>query len=157
MCVTRHRMICFGLPSSLAYGVFVSQLIRYTLLAPFTNVLFRKLYGRYDGPNFSIWRVPLANVELQSEGRPIIVTSQTIKLNINFMTLNPNFTFTELREVFIAFATDVASQQWTFTILSLFGTSICFNCWDIVFWYILRGTIHEKTLVFRGKHGNLLL
>ena len=130
--ITKFPLLRSNIPSSSPYCVFISQLtcIRYAGTCssnecfiqrskwPSNKLLkqwytmkssFTKLYGRY-GSYWSIWSVHLANVKWNSEARPVTVTSQPFKLYTNFMTLIPNLTFTELRDV------SMTNQQWAYTL-----------------------------------------
>ena len=117
--ITNFPFLSSNIPSSPAYGVFISQLIRYSracssyecfilrarrlsskllkqgYLAERLKSSFRKFYGRYWGSYSAIWSIPLTNVKWHSDPWPT-VTSQPIRLPTNFMTLIPSLTFTEL-------------------------------------------------------------
>ena len=105
-----------------AYGVFISQLIRYAQACSSYEYFIlraRRLAVSYSNRDTSwntwnrhsrsfwsirgfysaIWSLPLTNVKWHSDLRPVTVTSQPIRLFTNFMTLIPSLTFTELRVV----------------------------------------------------------
>ena len=118
--ITNFSFLSSNIPSSPAYGVFISQLIPYTragssyecfilrarrlsskllkqgYLVERLKSSFRKFYGRYGdlirqyGPGDLF-----ANVEWHSDPWTT-VTSQPIRLSTNFMTFIPRLTFTEL-------------------------------------------------------------
>ena len=100
--------------SSPAYGVFISQLIRYAracssyecfilrarrlsskLLKQGYLVERLKVLWSIRGSCWAIWSNPLTNVKWHSDPWPT-VTSLPIRLSINFMTFIPSLTFTEL-------------------------------------------------------------
>ena len=118
--ITNFPFLSSNIPSSPAYGVFISQLIRYSracssyecfilrarrlsskllkqgYLAERLKSSLRKFYGRYGGSYSAIWSIPLTNVKWHSDPWPT-VTSRPIRLSTNFMTLIPSLTFTDYK------------------------------------------------------------
>ena len=117
-CLLFSQQLFSNIPSSPAYGVFISQLIRYPALAPRMNVFFilrvrrlsgnllkqgylverlnlsfGKFYGRL-GDLFAIWSFPLTNIKWHSDPWPT-VTSKPIRLSTHFKTFIPTLTFIE--------------------------------------------------------------
>ena len=149
-----------NIPSSPAYGVFISQLIRYVracssyecfilsarilsskllkqgYLVERLKSSFRKFYGRY-GDLFQQYEVSLSrmlNVNLtldQLQSFPNRSDFPPI-----FMTLKPGLTFTELRLVSMEHLQRVllaSKEHLSFRTpgsVPLLGTCLCSNCWD---------------------------
>ena len=154
--ITNFPFLSSNIPSSPAYGVFISQLIRYdracsshecfilrarrhsSKLLKQGNLVerlkssFRKSYGR---SYWAIWSHPLTNVKWHSDLLPT-ATSQPITLSTNFMTFIPSLTFTELWVVSMEHLQRVwlASRERlpfrTPGSVPLFGTCLCSNCRD---------------------------
>ena len=96
------------------------------------------------------WSVPLANVKLYSEARPVRVTINPIRLFANFMALISSLTLAKLRyektstKMYTQFEIGYVSIEHLWRcdmpagiaypsrhlVLSLFGTSIYCNSWD---------------------------
>ena len=117
--ITNFPFLSSNIPSSPAYGVFISQLIRYAracssyecfilrarrlsskllkqgYLVERLKSSFRKFYGRY-GDLVEQYGVTLSRMfKWHSDPWPT-VTSLPIRLSTNFMTFIPSLTFTEL-------------------------------------------------------------
>ena len=116
--ITNFPFLSSNIPSSPAYGVFISQLIRYSracssyecfilrarrlsskllkqgYLAERLKSSFRKFLWSIWGSYSAVWSIPLTNVKWHSDPWPT-VTSQPIRLSTNFMTLIPSLTFTD--------------------------------------------------------------
>ena len=121
--ITNFPFLSSNIPSSPAYGVFISQLIRYARASSsyecfilravrLPNKLFgqgyvnerlrsylRKFYGRYGDFYQTIWGHPLPIVTRHSGWWPSTVTPSITPILI--WTLLPNWLFTLLREVSI--------------------------------------------------------
>ena len=102
-----------NIPSSPAYGDFISQLTRYARACSsdecfilramrLSGKLLKERYlverlqssfSKFNG--LIIWRLPLTNAKWHSDRRPVTVTSQPIRLFTKFMTWIPSLTFTE--------------------------------------------------------------
>ena len=117
--ITNFPFLSSNIPSSPAYGVFISQLIRYAracssyecfilrarrlsskllkqgYLVERLKSSFRKFLWSIRGSCWAIWSNPLTNVKWHSDPWPT-VTSLPIRLSTNFMTFIPSLTFTEL-------------------------------------------------------------
>ena len=117
--ITNFPFLSSNIPSSPAYGVFISQLIRYAracssyecfilrarrlsskllkqgYLVERLKSSFRKFLWSIRWSYWAIWSNPLTNVKWHSDPRPT-VTSLPIRLSTNFMTFIPSLTFTEL-------------------------------------------------------------
>ena len=150
-CITNFPFLSSNIPTSPAYGVFISQLIQYARACSWygcfilratwlSNKLFehgyvkeclkwslRKFYGRY-GDLIKEYEVSLSQM-LNDILWPDHIqwqppTDQTV----------PNSTFYRILSGFhITFATGVACQQGTLTLDTWscpFGTCICSTCWD---------------------------
>ena len=118
--ITNLPFLSSNISSSPAYCVFISQVIRYAracssyecfilrarrlsnkllkqgYLAERLKSSFRKVYGRYGDliQQNEVYNVPLTNVKWHSDPWPT-VTSQPIRLSINFKTFIPSLTFTD--------------------------------------------------------------
>ena len=116
--ITNFPFLSSNIPSSTAYGVNISQLIRYAqacssyecfilrarrlsskllkqgYLAERLKSAFRKFLWSIRGSYLAIWSTPLTNVKWHSDPWPT-VTSQPIRFSTNFMTLIPSLTFTD--------------------------------------------------------------
>ena len=116
--ITNFPFLSSNIPSSPAYGVFISQLIRYAracssyecfilrarrlsskllkqgYLVERLKSSFRKFYGRY-GDLVEQYGVTLSRMKWHSDPWPT-VTSLPIRLSTNSMTFIPSLTFTEL-------------------------------------------------------------
>ena len=116
--ITNFPFLSSNIPSSPAYGVFISQLILYAracssyecfilrarrlsskllkqgYLVERLKSSFRKFWS-IRGSYWAIWSNPLTNVKWHSDPWPT-VTSLLIRLSTNFMTFIPSLTFTEL-------------------------------------------------------------
>ena len=132
--ITNFPFLSSNIPSSPAYGVFISQLIRYAracssydcfilrtrrlsskllkqgYLVERLKSSFRKFYGRY-GDLIEQYGVTLSRMLNDILTPWPTVTSLPIRLSTNFMTFIPSLTFTRIMSGFHgAFATGVASQ-----------------------------------------------
>ena len=121
--ITNFPFLSSNIPSSPAYGVFISQLIRYAYACSSYECFFflraRRLSSKLleqgipcgtleiviqevlwsiRGSYWAIWSNPLTNVKWHSDPWPT-VTSLPIRLPTNFMTFIPSLTFTELSVV----------------------------------------------------------
>ena len=151
--ITNFPFLSSNIPTSPAYGVFISQLIRYARACSsygcfilkatrLSNKLLeqgyvkerlksslRKFYGRY-GDLIKQYEVSLlTNVKWHSVTWPYTLTTPY------WSDLVPNSTFYRILSCFHrTFATDVACRQGTLTPPDtwshLFGTCICSTCWD---------------------------
>ena len=117
--ITDFPFLSSNIPSSPAYGVFISESIRYArafssyecfilrarrlsnkliIQGYFMERLkssFRKFYDRYGGSHSAIWSLPLTNGKWHSDPWPT-GTSQPIRLSTNLITFIPSLTLTEL-------------------------------------------------------------
>ena len=113
--ITNFPFLSSNIPSSSAYGVFISQLIRYARACSSYECFilrarrlsskllkqgclamkssFRKFYGRYEDLIHQ-YEVSLSLMLWHSDPWPT-VTSQPIRLSTNFMTFIPRLTFTD--------------------------------------------------------------
>ena len=116
--ITNFPFLSSNIPSSPAYGVFISQLIRYSracssyecfilrarrlsnkllkqgYLAERLKIVIQEVLWSIWGSYSAVWSIPLTNVKWHSDPWPT-VTSQPIRLSTNFMTLIPSLTFTD--------------------------------------------------------------
>ena len=136
--ITNFPFLSSNIPSSPAYGVFISQLLRYAracssyecfilrvrrlssklvkqgYLAESLKSSFRKFYGRY-GDLIQQFEVSLSRMlndilTLDQQWLP-----KTIRLSTNFMTFIPSLTFTDYEWFPWSICTGVACQQGTLT------------------------------------------
>ena len=157
--ITNWPFLSSNIPSSPAYGVFISQLIRYARACSvyecfilrarrFSSMLlkqgylleclkssFRNFNGRY-GDLIQQYEVSFSRMLND------ILTLDQLQWLANLSDFSPiSWPWTELDLHRItsgfhgAFATDVACQQWTLTfpetwLRPLFGTCFCSNSWD---------------------------
>ena len=156
--ITNFPFLSSNIPSSPAYGVFISQLIQYARACSsyecfilrarrLSSMLikqryslerlkssFKKFYGRY-GDFSAIWSIPLTNVKWHSDPWPT-VTSQPIWLSTNFMTFIPSLTFANY-EWFpwsicngCGIPAENAYPSGHLVASPHCGTFLCSNCWD---------------------------
>ena len=156
--ITNFPFLSSNIPSSPAYGMFISQLIQYARAC--SLLLFHSVgqatflwatQSRIPRGTLEIviqevlwsiweffavmWSLPLTNVKWHADPWPT-VTSQPIRLSINFMTLIPSLTFTELWVVSMEHLQRVlhASRERlpfrTPGSVTLFGTCLYSNCCD---------------------------
>ena len=158
--ITNFPFLSSNIPSSPAYGVFISHLIRFTracssyecfiprarrlsskllkkgYLVERLKSSFRKFYGWY-GDLIQQYEVTLSRMlnDIHSDPWPT-VASQPIRLSTNFMTFIPSLTFTELRVVSMEHLQRVwlASRERlpfrTPGSVPVFETCLCSNCCD---------------------------
>ena len=150
--ITNFPFLSSNIPTSPAYGVFISQLYGMPGLAPRMDVLswgrrdfqllfwnrdtsrnaWNRLWGSFmvdTGISSTIWSFPLTNDKWHSVNRPYTMTTpywSDFVPNSNFYRILSDFHRT--------FATGVACRQGTLTPPDTwsrpFGTCICSTCWD---------------------------
>ena len=157
--ITNFPFLSSNISSFQAYDVLSLSLFDTPRFAPRINVWFRgpgdfsvsysnrdtlwNAWNRHSG-NFMVdmgsystkWSLPPTNVKWHSDPWPVTVTSPPVRLSINFMTLIPNMTFTELRVVTmkrlqgVKHASRARLPFRTPCSVPHFGTCLCSNCWD---------------------------
>ena len=138
--ITYFPFLSSNIPSSPAYGVFISQLIRYAracssyecfilrarrlsskllkqgYLVERLEIVIQEVLWSIRGSYWAIWSNPLTNVKWHSDPWPT-VTSLPIRLSTNLMTLYTELDLHRIMSGFHgAFATGGASQQGTLTL-----------------------------------------
>ena len=168
--LTNSPFMSSNIPCSPAYGVFITQLIRYArasssyecfiqrakrlsskrlkhgYLAERSKSSFRKFYVR-RGYYIQQYEVSISRML----NWLVTVTSQPIRLSTNSVTLIPSFIFIELRVVSMEHLQRLwhASRERipfrTPGSVPLFGACVCSNCWDQFSWTCrLFSTFHLK-------------
>ena len=112
------------------------------------EIVIQEVVWSIRGSYSAIWSIPLTNVKWHPDPWPT-VTTQPIRLSINFMTLIPNLTFTELWVV----SMEHSQREWhasrdclpfrTPGSVPYFGTYLRSNCWDKI-----PRTCHVLTRLF---------
>ena len=160
--ITNFPFLSSNISSLPAYGVLISQFIWYTQacysyecfilrIRRLSSKLFKQGYlverlkssfRKFmvdTGILFSNMNSPLTNVKSHHDPWPT-GTSQPIRLSTNFMTLIPSLTFTEFWVVSMEYLQRVWHASWeplpfrTLGSVPLFGTCLCYSCWDQIYW-----------------------
>ena len=141
--ITNFPFLSSNIPTSPAYGVFISQLIRYARgwSSYGCLILIEEVLWSIRGSYQTIWSFPLTNVKWHSVTWPYTMTTPY------WSDFVPNSTFYRiLRGFHRTFPNGVACRQGTLTPPDTwsrpFGTCICSTCWDQSF--------SELVVIFSG-------